>query len=228
MKKAQRRIMTASSAPRVFLVDDHPIIRQGLTQLLEKDEQYQVVGDAAGASEAIAGIKQNTPDIVIVDLMLSDGGGIELIKDIHASWPEIKILVSSMHNDATYAERAMRAGATGYICKEQPPEQMIDAVNSTLKGRIYLSPDLSNTVLKHALQGTEGLQASPIESLSDREMEVFELLGDGLRTRDISERLSLSVKTIETYRDNIKSKLSLNNSAELMHRAIRWKIQRDG
>ncbi len=212
---------------RIFLVDDHPVIRRGLAQMLSQKGQFTIAGEADGVCDALAGLQKNEVDLVIVDITLADGSGLELIKDLHTMRPETKILVASMHHDAMYAQRAIRAGAQGYLCKEQPPDQIIDAVQSVLMGHIYICPDLASTVLQRALQPDDKQTDDPIQALSDRELEVFELLGDGLASREIAERLSLSIKTIDTYRDHIKTKLNFDSSNEVTHHAIRWKLERE-
>lgn len=224
MNKARARSVATQNTKRLFLVDDHPMIRHSLNQMLSQQDGLVVVGEAGGAIEAMSGIAQTNPQLVITDLTLAEGDGLDLIKNIRSQWPEIKILVASMHGDPTYAERAMRAGALGYITKDQPPNEIAEAVRTVLRKRIYVSPDLSNALMSRALQNDDGLAKSPIDALSDRELQVFELLGDGKSTREIAEKLSLSIKTIETYRDNIKQKLSLKNSNELTHRAVCWKL----
>ncbi len=151
----------------------------------------------------------------------------ELIKDIRARWPKMKILVCSMHADPTYAERAMRAGANGYLTKHQPNDDLVDAVSQVMHGGIYICPDLSDSLMQRALASGDGLRTSAVDSLSDRELQVFEMIGKGLSTRKIAECLSLSVKTIETYRENIKQKLSLDSGNDLIHRAVRWTMQQE-
>jgi DNA-binding NarL/FixJ family response regulator len=212
---------------RIFIVDDHAVVRYGLSRFLSEGAEVQIVGEAAGAPGAISGIEREKPDLVICDLSLSDGDGMELIKDIRARWPQIRILVSSMYADPTYVERAMRAGANGYLTKDQQNEDLVEAIGQVLRGGIYICPDLSDTIMRRALQGEDGLRTSAIDKLSDRELQVFEMIGKGMPTRKIADSLSLSVKTIETYREKIKQKLLLDSGNDLIHRAVRWVMQRE-
>lgn len=229
MAKANARAVSKTDAAkvRIYLVDDHPVIRHGIAQLLSEHGNYTIAGESDGVMQAITDIKDNPVDMVIVDLTLADGSGLELIKSIHAMRPNTKILVASMHHDAMYAQRAIRAGANGYLSKEQPPDQILQAVAFVLSGQIYICPELASTVLQHALKPDEKVIDNPLSSLSDRELEVFELLGDGMTAREIAERLSLSIKTIDTYRDHIKTKLNLDSASEVVHHAIRWKLQQE-
>jgi DNA-binding NarL/FixJ family response regulator len=227
MTQARVRTILPQNGARIFLIDDYPIIRYSLRQLLTEEKGFDVVGEAAGAADALSGIRATHPQLVVTDVSMSEGDGMNLIKEIHTMWPNIKILIVSRHNDPTHAERALRAGANGYVTKEQATERIEEAVRSLLRDQIYLSPDLSDSLMQRALQSRNGLQSNPIDLLSDRELQVFELLGEGLSTRETSERLSLSIKTIETYRDNIKRKFSLRTGTELTHRAITWKMEHE-
>jgi DNA-binding NarL/FixJ family response regulator len=209
-------------------VDDHPIIRHGMAQLIDREQDLQVSGQAGGMAEALSAIKDADPDLVLVDLSLGDSGGIELIKELKARESPAKVMVVSMHDETTYAERAIRAGAMGYITKDAPNDELLTAIRQVLRGKIYLNAEMSDQLLHRVLEGDDTLGRSPIEKLSDRELEVFDLIGQGLRTSDIADRLCLSRKTIETYRENIKDKLDLRDSTELVHHAIRWKLDRDG
>jgi DNA-binding NarL/FixJ family response regulator len=208
---------------RIFIVDDHPIVRHGLTQILRDDPELEPCGEAEGMREALEKIEETQPDLVVVDLSLKDGNGLELIKELVARDPSARALVSSMHEDALFAERALRAGARGYINKAETVEHLVEAVRRILDGSIYLSQEMTDRMLMSiaSLEGEDGTR-SPLDRLSDRELEVFELLGRGLTTRQAADHLHLSVKTVETYRENIKAKLALNNNNELICHAARW------
>ena len=212
----------------VLLVDDHPIVRQGLKQLLEAEDDMIVCGEAETASEALRVAGETTPDMALVDLSLKNGSGLELIKDLKIRHPQIGVLVLSMHDETVYAERALRAGALGYIMKEKAPNRVIQALRTIHKGEVYLSETMAATVLKRVAGGASTLSGQLVSALSDRELEVFDLIGQGLPTRDIAERLHLSAKTIETHRENIKKKLCLKNSSELLQQAIQWRQSESG
>ncbi|MCX5660014.1 MAG: response regulator transcription factor [Planctomycetota bacterium] len=224
-----QRAIRKSEAPqrraRIVLVDDHPIVRHGLAQVIAREPDMEVCGEASNAGEAIQLISACMPDLVVVDLTLQDGDGIELIKDIKARHEPIKMLVSSMHDETLYAERALRAGAAGYINKAASREQVTGAIRQVLRGKIYLSDSVSNRLLQRVVDRNDDATQSPVEKLSDRELAVFDMIGQGLSTRQIAERLHLSVKTIETYREHIKSKLSLSKSSELVRHAVRWQLE---
>ena len=212
----------------VLLVDDHPIVRQGLKQLLEAEDDMIVCGEAETASEALRVAGETTPDMALVDLSLKNGSGLELIKDLKIRHPQIGVLVLSMHDETVYAERALRAGALGYIMKEKAPNRVIQALRTIHKGEVYLSETMAATVLKRVAGGASTLSGQLVSALSDRELEVLDLIGQGLPTRDIAERLHLSAKTIETHRENIKKKLCLKNSSELLQQAIQWRQSESG
>lgn len=223
--KATKINRAATQRSSILLVDDHPVMRHGLAQIIDREEDLQVAGEAASAAQAIEMVGQCNPDIVIIDITLEDGDGIELIKDIRTRFDNVKMLVSSMHDESLYAERALRAGAMGYINKEASREQFLDAIRQILRGRICVSPAISNRLLKRAAGKTQDEERSPIESLSDRELTVFELIGQGLSTRQIAEKLFLSVKTIETYREHIKAKLNIKTSTELVRHAVQRQLE---
>jgi DNA-binding NarL/FixJ family response regulator len=207
---------------RVVIVDDHPVVRLGLRQLLENEPDLELCGEAEGAAEALSVIEETRPDLVVIDISLKNGSGLSLVKQITAQDRTIKTLVSSMHDEALFAERALRAGAMGFINKEEAIDQMVSAMRRVLAGSIYLSPGMTDRVLQSIARGElEGGKVT-LEQLSDRELEVFELIGKGLTTRQAADHLNLSVKTIETYRENIKTKLNLENNNELICRAAQW------
>jgi DNA-binding NarL/FixJ family response regulator len=207
---------------RVYLVDDHPIVRQGLIKLIEQEDGLEVCGEAGSVSRALDEIQQQGPDVVLVDISLEDSNGLELIKAIDDLGLQIPTLVLSMHDESLYAEHALKAGASGYVMKQAASSTLINAIEKVLAGQIYVSKTMSSQMLKMAFRGGGEKQRSGTDALSLRELEVFELIGRGNSTREIAEQLSLSVKTIETYRGNIKTKLQLRSGTELMQKAIRW------
>ncbi len=208
---------------KVFLVEDHPIVRKGLAQLLNQEADLEVCGEAVNASEAFEKISSIKPDIALVDLSLGEGiGGLQLIKDLKKAGSPTSVLVLSMHEENLYAERVIRAGARGYVMKAEVTEKVLGAIRNILSGEIYLSPNMVRRVLhKINKSGMEPMETS-IQILSDRETEVFHLIGSGFGTRDIAGKLNLSIKTIETYREHIKNKLHLKNATELVHFSTQW------
>jgi DNA-binding NarL/FixJ family response regulator len=207
---------------RIVVVDDHPLMRKGLVLSLEAESDITVCGQASNAEDALGVVESQNPDLVIVDISLPGMSGLELIKQVHAIRPGMKTLVVSRHDEALYAERAIRAGAKGYVMKLEAPDVMVKAVRRVMNGGIYVSDEINERLLLGMASGHEMLAQSPLEVLSDRELEVFELTGRGCGTRDIAERLHLSVKTVESYRARIKTKLNLNSAAELMQHAVQW------
>jgi len=206
---------------QVLIVDDHPLVRKALRDMITDQPDLQVCGEAARGPEAIGIVRQQVPDLAIVDLSLAQGSGLELIKSIHAENPEVRILVSSMHDESVYARRVLKAGALGYVNKAEPEARFLEAIREVLQGRVALS----GSVMQRILQGSVGGTTEPrqaIDSLSDREIEVLDLLGQGLTTRRVAEHLHLSVKTVETYREKLKGKLGLADAAELARFAAVW------
>lgn len=210
---------------KLTIIDDHPLVRHGLRQLLESEADLMVCCEAASVAEALKVIKDCQPDLAIVDLSLPDGNGLDLIKRLLSKYPELLILVSSMHDERLFAERALRAGAAGYINKQESGEQIINAVRRVLNGKIYLSEQLNQRLLLDPAENSPNPAQSSIESLSNRELEIFELIGYGLATSEIANRLHISVKTIESHRANIKSKLRLLSSGELIRSAVQWTLE---
>jgi len=207
----------------IFIVDDHPIVRQGLALLINREPDLAVCGDAEESTSARCRIQELKPALVIVDISLSGPDGLDLLKDIRAHHSNLPVLILSMLDEALYAERALRAGASGYIMKQEATERVLVAIRRILNGEIYVSERMSNRML-HRFVGSEVGQRSPIAELTDRELEVFRLIGEGHGTRQIAEQLLLSVKTVESYQAHLKVKLSLRNSRELVQRAIQWTI----
>lgn len=214
--------MNKMKKQQVYLVDDHPIVRQGLIKLIEQEDGLEVCGEAGSVSEALGAIGDLAPDVILVDISLEGSNGLELIKTIDDMGLKIPTLVLSMHDESLYAEHALKAGASGYVMKQAAATTLVQAIEKVLEGEIYVSKTMSSQMLKMAFRSGGEKQRSGTESLSLRELEVFELIGRGNSTREIAEQLNLSVKTIETYRAHIKDKLQLRSATELMQRAIHW------
>ena len=212
---------------RIVVVDDHPIVRRGLIELINEAEGLQVCGEAADVASALELVQREQPDLALIDLTLGDGHGLDLIKRISSAGLAVKMLVVSMLDESLYADRVLRAGASGYLRKEQATDHIVSAIRKVLAGEIYLSPLATARVLNQVASSDAAVR-SPVETLSDRELEVFELLGDGLASREIAARLTLSVKTVETYREKIKAKLGLRNGSELTRHAIHWAMRNGG
>jgi DNA-binding NarL/FixJ family response regulator len=207
---------------RVFLVDDHTMFREGLRQLIERETNLMVCGDAPDAAEALVGIRASKPDVVIVDISLAGGSGIDLIKDIKAEFEELPVLVVSMHDESLYAERALRAGAMGYVMKHEPGKTVRAAIQKVLGGDMYLSEKMASSVISRFMRGEPEQPKSPIQTLSDRELEVFRMLGQGKGVRRIAEELQVTIPTVNSFRNRIKEKLGLKSSTEVMLHAIQW------
>lgn len=208
---------------KVMIIDDHPLMRKGLGMSLDGEMDLTVGGQASNAEEGLEMLEEVDPDLVIVDISLPGISGLEMIKHIHSLRPELDVLVVSRHDEALYAERVIRAGARGYVMKLEAADVIVKAVRRVLEGGIYVSDEVNERLLMSmANGGRNSLTKSPLEVLSDRELEVFELTGQGQATREIAERLHLSVKTIESYRARIKNKLNLSNASELMRHAVQW------
>jgi DNA-binding NarL/FixJ family response regulator len=217
--------MPAGSKRAVMLVDDHPIVRQGLSQLINQEADLFVVAEASSAREAMELLTKMTPDIAIVDILLDDRSGIELIKDIRSLYANLPILALSMHDEALYAERALRAGAKGYIMKQEATENVMNAIRKVLEGQVCVSDKMAARMLDQFVNAKPGEEDSPLGRLSDRELEVFTMIGRGLGTREIATRLYLSVKTVEAHREHIKEKLKLRSGTELMRMAVQYALE---
>lgn len=209
---------------KVFIVDDHPVVRQGLALLINREADMTVCGDAADAASALEAIERFDPHIVILDLSLRGPDGLELLKTVRARCAQLPVLVLSMLDETLYAERALRAGANGYIMKQEATEKVLVALRRILEGGIYLSDRMADKVLHHFVGGTNAAETSPLAELTDREMEVFRLIGKGNTTRQIAEQLHISIKTVESYQAHIKEKLSLKNARELVQWAVRCSV----
>lgn len=221
-EKKQSGSAVKAEKSRVYLVDDHPIVRQGLIKLIEQEDGLEVCGEAGNVSDALTAIRELNPDVILVDISLEDSNGLELIKMIDDLGLQIPMLVLSMHDESLYAEHALRAGASGYVMKQAASNTLIQAIEKVMDGEIYVSKSMSSQMLKMAFRSSGEETRTGAELLSLRELEVFELIGRGNSTREIAEQLNLSVKTIETYRAHIKDKLQLRSGTELMQRAIHW------
>jgi DNA-binding NarL/FixJ family response regulator len=217
-------VVTRVSKKTVFVVDDHPLLRQGLALLINREQDLAVCGEAEEAYSAMKKIAATNPDILIADISLNGPDGLELLKNLRTSHPYLPVLILSMHDETIYAERALRARANGYIMKQEAAEKVLIAVRRILGGDIYLSDRMANKLLHQYISGSAADMSSRLASLSDRELEVFRLIGEGRGTRQIAEKLHLSIKTVETYQAHIKDKLSLRSGRELVQHAIQSTI----
>ena len=213
---------------RIYIVDDHPVVRLGYASLIDAEAGLDVCGQASSAEEALQQIQEAAPDLVIADLSLGGLSGLELLKRLHARSPELLLLVVSMHDETLYAERALSAGARGYVMKGEVSDVIITAIRRVLDDGVYLSAAMSDKVLRQYAGHSDHGAQSPIERLADRELETFEYLGRGLTTREVAEAMHISPKTVDTYRSRIKEKLALDTTAELSRRAALWVAQQEG
>jgi DNA-binding NarL/FixJ family response regulator len=211
---------------KILLVDDHPLVREWLSNLINEQPDLHVCGGAANAPDAIDAISACGPDIVIVDLALEGGSGIDLIKNIRKAHPKVATIVLSMHDESLFAERALRAGARGYIMKREATKKILLGIRSVLGGKVCISDRISEAMAEKLFEGNSTSAGSPVQQLSDRELEVFQLLGRGFTTRQISEHLNIGFKTVQAYCARIKEKLNLDNITELLREAIRWHERR--
>lgn len=207
---------------RILVADDHPLVRRGMTDLVNQEEDLTVCGEAGSGQETLRLAADLEPDLILLDLSLGDINGIEIIKKLKAEHPEILILVFSMHDEALYAERSFRAGARGYLMKQEPAGRVLEAIRKILAGGIYLGEKLNDELLMRLVQGKDSTPRSSIEGLSDRELEVLRLVGMGLKPRAIAEKLCVSVRTVESHRASIRAKLKLKSAADLVQYAIKW------
>ena len=225
-----RRKPSTSQATRqrigILLVDDHPMVRERLAEVINREADLVVSGQAEDRHEAIEAMLAKPPDLVIVDLTLKNSDGLELIKDIRSRWPKTRILVVSMHDESLYAERAIRAGAMGYITKLEATRKILLAIRRVLDGSIYLNERIATRLISRLMTHPDQATATPTEHLADRELQVFELTGRGLNTHEIARQLQVAVKTVETYRARIKEKLKLKDGSELLQLAISWSRNR--
>lgn len=208
---------------KIMIVDDHPLVRQGMKKVIEREQDLTVISEAGSAEEAIRNISHEEPDLAIVDISLeSEASGIDLIKALRDRYARIKTLVLSMHDENVYAERALRAGARGYVAKKEAPGVIIEAIRVVMNGELYLSSRISMKIIDRLFQGKEGGGESMTEVLSDRELEIFRMIGTGMSTGDIAKKLNISVNTIESHRKKIKDKLGIQKGSELVKAAVQW------
>jgi DNA-binding NarL/FixJ family response regulator len=215
----------AASEPqrsRIMVVDDHPIMREGLTRVMEEGGDFLVCAQAESIPRALELLETTRPDLIIVDIALGGQNGLELIKDVKVRHPKLPVLVHSMHEEQVYAQRALRAGARGYLMKQEPAPKLMQAVRQILGGEIYLSETMTRQMLHRMAGDKSGTDVSSLERLSDRELEVFELIGRGQKTKEIAQHLHLSVKTVQTYCEHLKEKLVLRDGTGLVHFAVQW------
>jgi DNA-binding NarL/FixJ family response regulator len=217
----------SAAKKRVLVVDDHPMTREGLAQLIGNQPDIEVCGEAGNAFEALEKIASLKPDLVLSDITLPGKNGLELIKDIHAMHPGVLVLVISMHDEALYVERVLRAGGRGYVMKQEGGKKIAEAIRQVLDGHIHVSEKMSVKILEVFSGRRADVSASPVEKLTDREFEVFQLIGEGLETKQMADKLHLSPKTIEVHRANIKAKLKLSGMSELIRYAVRWVESQD-
>ena len=226
MSKTKARLSSAPSAAAmgkrtVFLVDDHPIVRDGLCQLINNEADLHVIGQGEDAYESLRAIRAAKPDLVLLDVSLKDSDGIELLKELKSQSPSPPVLVVSMHDESLYAERALRAGASGYVMKQEAPQTLLAAMRTVLAGQVYVSGKMGAMLLQRMVAGKKRQGGLPMDRLTDRELEVFRMIGSGKSVKEIADKLFLSVKTIEAHREHIKEKLNFKSSAELLRFAIR-------
>jgi DNA-binding NarL/FixJ family response regulator len=212
---------------RIFLVDDHPLVREWLATLLRQQPDLEVCGQAEDARQAFATMEADPPDVAIVDLSLKTSSGLDLIKELSERLPTIQVIVLSMHEEIFYAERALRAGARGYVTKRESTHRIVEAIHEVQAGRLYANAELLAKLAERIVGRNQSTQTGSVETLSDRELEVFRRLGEGQANRLIAEELHLSIKTVQAYCARIKGKLALDNAAELVREAIRWTDQKD-
>ena len=216
----------SSEKSRILIVDDHPLFREGMQQMIDRTASLKVCGEASSPAAAMKAVAELEPDLVLVDISLEGGDGIDLIKNLKEKYEDLPILVISMHNESLYAERALRAGALGYVMKNEPARTVKAAILKVLGGDIFLSEKMSASVLARMMHGKNELPVSPVEQLSDRELQVFQMLGEGKTSRQIAEELDLTIPTIHSFRTRIKEKLKFQNATELVLRANQWVLER--
>ena len=214
--------VTGKKRIRILLVDDHPLVRERLAEIINREADLMVCGEAEDRSEALEVVKARRPGLVIVDLTLKNSDGLELIKDIHSRWPSLKMLVVSMHDESLYAERVLRAGALGYITKQEATRKILVAIRRILAGDLYLNERIATQIIRRLTIPAGAAAATPAEMLADRELQVFELTGRGQNIGEIASRLHIAAKTVETYRARIREKLKLKDGSELLQLAISW------
>jgi DNA-binding NarL/FixJ family response regulator len=221
-KEARTSVSSKVAKRRILLVDDHPMTREGLAANINRQPDLEVCGEASNPAEAISALTRLAPDLMVTDMTMPGRSGIEFIKDVHAMQPDLAILVLSMHDEMLFAERALRAGARGYLMKDAGSAKFLEVIRLILGGQSYVSPQMSARLLDAVTGRRPRGSSSPIEKLSDREFEVFRLLGRGMNTKEVAKALSLSPKTVDVHRGRIKEKLQLKDASSLIHHAVRW------
>jgi DNA-binding NarL/FixJ family response regulator len=224
----EEKFLPGPAKRRVFLVDDHPIVRQGLTQLFNREADLTVCGEAGQAQNAVGVTTATKPDILVLDISLDGPDGLDLLKEVRERIPDLPVLVLSMHDESIYAERALRAGANGYIMKHEDAEKVLMALRRILNREMYVSDRIAERMLRQYIGRAAGVNRSPVEGLTDRELEVFRMIGEGYGTRQIAEKLHLSVKTVETYQAHIKEKMSFRSARQLVQHAVLWVLAEKG
>jgi DNA-binding NarL/FixJ family response regulator len=214
--------VTATRKRRIFLVDDHPLVREGLANLINGQNDLIVCGEAEDSAGAITGIAKTRPDVALVDISLKNESGLELVKNLESQFPLVALIVLSMHDEALYAERALRAGARGYVMKRESTKSVLASIRRVLGGGVYVSERVVNSMARRFSSSPKGVESSPVERLSDRELEIFRLLGQGRTTAQIAEDLHLSLKTVQAYCARAKEKFGVSSLGELLRAAIRW------
>ena len=211
-----------SKENKILVVDDHPLVRQGIAQFINQEKDMTVCGEASDGHEALSVIEDMDPDLVIVDIEMKGLSGMELVRNMKVHYPKVPVLMLSMYDESLYAERALRAGARGYLMKEEDPEKVVQAIRIVLNGDVYVSDKAANKILRLLSDSRATEQGTSVDRLSDRELEVFRMIGSGYRTRHIAEKLILSAKTVESYKARLKQKLMLKDAAELARYAAEW------
>ncbi|MCE9518047.1 MAG: response regulator transcription factor [Verrucomicrobia bacterium] len=222
----KKKAATPSEKKKILVVDDHPIVRERLAELINQEIDLHVCAEAEDSQQALKAAESFVPDLAIVDITLKDTYGIELIKQFKERFPKLPVLVLSMHDESLYGERALRAGARGYLTKQEATKKVVTAIRRILAGEIFVSDKMAATILQKVAGGSSSIGGSPVDVLSDREMEVFQLLGEGVGVRKIAENLFVSVKTVEAHREHIKQKMSFKNSAELLRYAFQYVLEK--
>jgi DNA-binding NarL/FixJ family response regulator len=224
MKEPNNGHLPHSDATRILIVDDHPLVRMSLREVIQRERDLVVCGEAEDREQALAAVAASNPQLAIIDLTLKSSDGMELIKDLRDRFPKVQVLVLSMHDEALHAERAVRAGARGYITKQEATTKIMVAIRHVLNGEIYWSEKAAARVASRIATRTRATTGATVDCLADRELQVFELIGEGRSTRQIAAALHIDVSTVETYRARIKEKLNLKDAPDLLHYAIRWHI----
>jgi len=226
MRRKSSTARPAARRARILLVDDHPLVRERLAEIINQEPDLMVCGEAQDRAGALAAMAAHRPELAIIDLALKDSDGLELIKDIRLHWPNVLMLVVSMYEESLYAERVIRAGARGYVTKQEATRDILSAIRRVLSGRVYLNENVSARIIDRLADRSVPGAATPAEMLADRELQVFELLGRGLVVKEIARRLRIATKTVDTYRRRTREKLNLQTSSQLLQHAISWTRRR--